>query len=102
MADQIQLPGLASRLEREFRQFHEANPRVYRTLLRLSRRAVRRGKKKIGIGMLWEVMRWNMWLATVSEDDYKLNNNHRSRYARLLMQQEKDLAGVFDTRELKS
>ena len=33
--------------------------------------------------------------------DFKLNNNYVSRYARLIMAQEADLEGVFETRERK-
>jgi hypothetical protein len=55
----------------------------------------------MGIKMLWEVARWNRFLRT-NDEKYKLNNNYHSRYARLIMQKEPGLAGIFDTRELKS
>ena len=39
--------------------------------------------------------------ATTDEHSgFKLNNNYRSRYARLIMEQEADLEGVFQIREL--
>ena len=44
-------------------------------------------------------MRWNRFLRN---ETYELNNNYHSRYARLIMQKEPGLAGIFDTRELKS
>lgn len=98
-ADYFDLPR-PSRLEREFRAFHAANPQVYVYLVQLARQSLGAGKPRVGIGMLWEVLRWRFWLETESADEYKLNNNHRSRYARLIMAQETDLAGVFETREL--
>jgi hypothetical protein len=91
-----------SRLEREFREFHAANPNVYQLLVKLARDAVGAGKRRIGIGMLWEVMRWHFWLAVQGDDEFKLNNNHRSRYARLIMESETDLQGMFETRVLRS
>lgn len=88
-------------LSERFTIFHYKNPKVYEMLVRLARRAVATGKQRIGIGMLWEVMRWEMWLET-SGDDFKLNNSFRSRYARLIMKTCPDLAEVFETRKLKS
>lgn len=57
----------------------------------------------MGIAMLWERMRWELTVETDSVDlgdDFKLNNNYRSRYARLIMNNEPDLAGFFDIRRL--
>lgn len=93
--------GDESPAEQRFREFHRDNPDVYQELMTLVRQAVGRGRKKIGIKMLWEVVRWNRFLLTTDEK-YKLNNNHHSRYARLIMEQEPGLQGIFETRELKS
>ena len=82
-----------------FWRFHEANPQVYSTLRRLSLDLVDRGHSRIGIGMLFEVIRWQIAMTT-TDKEFKLNNNLRSRYARLLMKNEPRLAGVFETREL--
>ncbi len=90
-------------LSERFLVFHYKNPKVYDALVRLARRAVARGKDRIGIGMLWEVMRWEMWLdVDVASEDFKLNNNYRSMYARMIMKTEPDLADVFETRKLSS
>lgn len=86
---------------RRFREFHRDNPEVYEELMVLVRQALARGRKKIGIKMLWEVVRWNRFLRTTDEK-YKLNNNYHSRYARLIMDNEPGLVGIFETRELKS
>lgn len=106
---QIQLLDVEARpivttADRDFIAFHLANPRVYDTLVKLARQAVVRGHKRVGMKMLWEVMRWEHLLATVEEDDsgYKFNNNLHSRYARLIMSNEADLAGIFETRRLKT
>lgn len=90
-------------IEAAFRAFHAANPHVYTTLVRLAREAKAAGRARIGIGigMLWEVMRWHLYLETKG-DEYQLNNNFRSRYARLLMEREAELAGLFETRVLRA
>lgn len=87
-------------LAQAFREFDLANPHVYIELRKLCRVwRERRGDTKLGIGMLWEVMRWNLTLRTETGEPFKLNNNHRSFYARKLMAHEPDLRDVFDTRK---
>ena len=87
-------------LDDRFFDFHLDNPHVYKELVRLARDAKAAGKGRLGIRMLWEVARWNLWLRSKS-NDYKLNNNLHSRYARLIMAMEPDLAGMFFTRNLR-
>jgi hypothetical protein len=95
--------GPVTTFDRAFIEFHEKNPHVYAILCRLAREAVKAGRGKIGIGLLWEVMRWELFLQTHDpESEFKLNNNYRSRYARLIMEKEPDLAGVFETRLLRT
>jgi hypothetical protein len=94
-------PRPAGASEAAFQAFHAQNPHVYRALVELARAAKERGAAEVGIGMLWEVLRWRLFFET-SDGNFKLNNNHRSRYARLIMAQEQDLVGLFETRELAS
>jgi hypothetical protein len=89
-------------IESDFWQFHYDNPRVYEELVKLARQTKRAGKTKCGIGMLWEVLRWNFYLKTRGDDEFRLNNNYRSHYSRLIMQRESDLEGFFPQRRLRS
>jgi hypothetical protein len=92
-------PTPEATIREAFLRFHAENPHVYERLVRLARRARRSGAERIGIGMLFEVLRWQHTLATKG-DVFLLNNNYRSYYARLIMQSEPDLEGVFETRKL--
>ena len=88
-------------LEDRFRLFHAANPHVYTALVTLTRRLVERGRTRVGMKMLFEVLRYEYAMTTDDPtSDYKLNNSYTSRYARLIMDTEPDLAGVYDTRRL--
>ena len=90
-------------IQERFEAFHAANPHVYDLLARMARRARAMGRKQIGIGMMFEVLRWNYLVRTEhAEGEFKLNNNFRSRYARLLTEREPDLADAFEMRELKA
>lgn len=85
----------------KFDKFHEENPHVYTELVNLARLAHERGRRKFGIKMLFEVVRWNRFIQT-NDPSFKLNNNHAPYYARLIMEQEADLAGLFNLREITS
>lgn len=100
---QLRFEEIPSSLEQRFRDFHEKNPHVYHALVRLARQLLSKGHRRLGIGMLYEVLRWEHKLATQDpHSNYKLSDNYRSRYARLIMKQEPDLKGVFSTKELRS
>jgi len=87
------------RIQRAFEEFHRKNPQVYDQLLYLARRYHKSGRK-VGIKHLWEVLRWQEFIGQLSFDVYKLNNNFTSRYARLLMEKERELKGYFEIRRL--
>jgi hypothetical protein len=81
-----------------FWKFHEENPQVFDELVLLARLAKSKGRDRIGMKMLWERLRWEIFISTTG-DEYKLNNNYHSRYARYIMESVPDLAGIFETRE---
>ena len=87
------------RIQRAFLEFHRANPKVYEALVALARGYQRQGKKA-GIKHLWEVARWQL-IAETKGEEFKLNNNYTSRYARLIMRTEFDLQDFFEVRELQ-
>jgi hypothetical protein len=52
--------------------------------------------------MIWEAMRWERFLLTKDIEKYKLNNNYPSRYARLIVENNPEFEGFFETRKLRS
>jgi len=52
--------------------------------------------------MLWEVVRWDMHIDTRTASVWKMNNNFRAHYARLIMACEPDMLGAFDIRQLRA
>lgn len=61
-----------------------------------------RGWRHFAIGAIWESVRYDRAIRVGPEDGYKLNDHYRSRMARLLMDTEPELAGFFETRELRA
>ena len=94
-------PSRGDYLHKKFLEFHQKNPHVYEILVKLARqwRTKHPMSSTLGIGCIFEVARWEVVMATQTDGDtFKLNNNHRASYARLIMEQEPDLKGVFVTK----
>ena len=83
-----------------FAQFHKMNPHVYAELRKLALFYVGRGRKRLSIKLLFEILR-SRFVETTGGGRFRLNNSYSAYYARLLMEQEPELDGVFDIRESK-
>jgi hypothetical protein len=81
--------------------FHRAHPEVLEELIKLTEQAKAAGRRKIGVKMLWERLRWTMKIERGLED-FKLNNNYHAHFARLIADRRPDLAGMFEFRELRT
>lgn len=83
-----------------FQRFHRRNPHIYLLLVRLTRQELREnGRRQIPIRLIWEKLRSGFLKYVSTDDGYKLNNNLTRFYARMIMRKERDLAGVFMTRD---
>lgn len=93
----------------DFEKFHAENPEIYTILVGLAREwvAICREKSertghhiepKIGIGALYEVARWEL-IKSSTDPNYKMSNNHRAFYSRLITAQEDDLRELFTLSE---
>lgn len=80
-----------------FTSFHLKNPHVFSALHKLSSKAKALGWKKGSINLFFERLRWDYAIKTQGSK-YKLCNDHRAFYARVLMAYDPDLEGFFRTR----
>ena len=94
---QLQLP-VHSLLEDRFWKFHTEHPEVYSHLRHFAYqwRKSRGPQSHIGIKALFERVRWELSLRLIGAP--KLNNNHTAFYARLLMDDNPELRGIFRLR----
>lgn len=102
MTTQLTLPTMKKTIEERFKAFDESNPAVYAGLVRLARGLVEKGHKHISIAMCYETLRWQTMMETTGEGGFKLNDNFKSRYVRLIEKNEPDLVGVFEKRRMKA
>lgn len=87
-----------------FDAFHQANAWVLDALEQMTADLIRRGRHRVGMKMLVEVIRWNYarHTSTQNSGDFKVNNDFTSRYARLILDRHPEWHGVFETRELRA
>jgi hypothetical protein len=90
-------------IQERFERFHAANGWVYEALKKLVEQYVARGRKRIGIRMLWEVVRWNYHMATTDPaSEWRTNDHYHSRYVRLLIERHPEWADLFELRRLRA
>ncbi|MFZ9656803.1 MAG: hypothetical protein ACO29V_14195, partial [Limnohabitans sp.] len=83
--------------------FFRRNPQVYAAFRKIAYQAVIAGKQRCSQRLLWERLRWELYM-TGDEADYALNNNY-VRYAarRLVDEAGEDLPeGFFQFRERRT
>jgi hypothetical protein len=90
-------------IQERFMQFHHDNPWILDRLLAMTNDLLKKGRKKCGMKMLWEVLRWNVETGEiVVTKDFKLNNIYTSRYARMIADLHPMYANVFEQRDLRT
>ena len=87
-------------LKQRFDKFQKENPKVYEELLTLTEKAYQQGRKKFGIQMLFEIIRWNRMIHT-TDPEFKINNNYAAYYARKIMAEHPKYEGMFNVRKIK-
>jgi hypothetical protein len=83
-----------SHQEARFAQYHADHPEIYQALRKFALEARRAGRDRLSINALFERVRWETLISAHGET-FKLNNNWRAHYARLLMRQERALGPAF-------
>lgn len=87
-------------LREKFCVFHVANPRVFEALETMTEALLARGRTRLSVKMLVEVLRWNFYMKTADPNsDFKVNNSYAAFYARLLVDTHPEWETVFEMRE---
>ncbi|MFD4394375.1 hypothetical protein [Kitasatospora sp. NPDC058478] len=89
-------------IQERFEHFHSVNPWVLTELERLTAECVEAKFAKVSLGMLFELVRYSYGRATLGDDDFRLNNDFRSRYARLLIDLHPEWAPRIEVRALRT
>jgi hypothetical protein len=84
-------------MQQAFEAFDRSHPEVYEAIKRYAFQAVAAGRKRIGIALIFERIRWYHTIE-LSDGDFKLNNNFRAFYARKFAKEFPQHAGLFSMR----
>lgn len=75
------------------------NPQVFALFEKFALRMVER-RRKFGIGLLAERVRWEVAMTTEG-DEYKVNNNYRAYIARKLVERHPEIGEFIDMRKVR-
>lgn len=89
-------------IQEQFEAFHRAHPDVYELFKRFAQELRAAGRPHYGAKAILERVRWHYATSSASAEEFKINNNYTSRYARLLIAECPEFADFFETRRLTS
>lgn len=81
----------------DFERFHAENPRVYELFKRFTFQAIRRGFQHYSADGIGHQIRWHTGVITKGEE-WKVNNNYISAYARMFEREHTEYQGFFRKR----
>lgn len=82
--------------------YHKAHPEVWDMFVKFTRQAIARGYKNYSVYAIFERIRWEMEVGGDGENEFKINNNYRTLYARRFMKMYPEHDGFFRTRRQTS
>lgn len=91
-----------TKAQKRFDKFHAKHPEVYSTVLHVSQLRRAQGIRRYAIAAIFEDARHHLHMQRNGATFPRLNNNYKSRYARLIVEQEEGFEGFFELRKMKS
>ncbi len=80
-----------------FDEYDRTNPHIYSMFVRFAKEAAASGRKRAGVALIIERMRWETTISA-RYDDFKINQNYAAFYARKFMQDYPQYLGFFTLR----
>ena len=101
-------PDPSDNIQRDFLDYHAQNPHVYKFLVHFAlearRQLIQRGEMnpQYSIAAVVERARWHVNFEVKGYRDFKIDNDYRSRYSRLIQRTVPKLRGFFNLRQLRA
>jgi len=90
-------------IDKKFMEYHKRNPQIFNKIVDYAMQLKVVGRLNYGMKAIVERVRWDYAIkAEVDMNDFKINNNFTSRYARLAETLYPELKGFFEVRSLDS
>lgn len=84
-----------------FLTYHRQNPEIYELFKRFAMEAKSNGMEHFGAAAICERIRWHVAVER-RNDEFKVNNNYRSCYTRLLILDHPEFSDFFQTRRSRA
>jgi len=84
----------SEKTKEDFKKFHSENPDVFKEFSKLAVKIKNTGRTRYSAEAILQVLRWHRDLET-NGDPFKISNNFRSMYARLLVYHKPEFDGFF-------
>ena len=91
-----------TRLEKNFKKFHEKNPAVWTEFKRYSFEAIESGRQHYSASLIINKIRWDSGINTSRTNAFKIANATSPYYARLFHKSFPAYKGLFKTFEFES
>lgn len=95
------MPNTNCKIDRDFAKFHADNPIVWELFVKFTLQLIDAKFKHYSADAVLHRIRWTVDVE-IKGGEFKINNNHSSRYARLFHKTFPQYAGFFRMRGLKS
>lgn len=93
-------------IQEAFEKYHADNPRIYELFKRFALQIVEKRKnrpnKKTSANLLINRIRWEIYVETITDDGFRINDHYSSRYARKFVEEYPQYRDLFNFRELRS
>jgi hypothetical protein len=99
-----QLSFIPSKLtiQERFERWLRDNPKILPLFLKFAREVRARGIERYGMHAIAERVRWHVNIEMRGDEPFKVNDHFTSRLARKVTEIDPSLAGMFETRRLRS
>lgn len=88
-------------IQGQFEQFDRDHPEVFREFRSIAQDLVSRGITRYSADAICHVIRYHRIVNQNRDGGFKISNNHTSRYARKLIEDDPSFAGFFQIKTLK-
>lgn len=89
-------------IDAAFEIYHQQNPKVYELFKKYVNDILSRGKKLTSAKMIINRIRWEIYMETKGNEEYRINDAFTSRYARLYAKEYPHYKDIFNFRDLRS
>lgn len=83
----------------KFVDYHKGNPQVYEMFKKFTQQVLDKGRDRISAKFIFERMRWESLIVADDPEEFKINNNYTSFYARMFEHEFPEHEGLFAKRK---